>query len=150
YGKHVSINRLRDLANVSREGSTLYSLSEAAEALGFHSRGIKASYEHLVKVELPAIVHWEGFHYIVLYDVQPDRVVVADPAIGLRKLKREDFEKGWTGYMLLLTPTPKLEDVEESKTTFGRFLPLLKPYRPLLAEIFLASLLLQLFGLATP
>jgi ATP-binding cassette, subfamily B, bacterial HlyB/CyaB len=150
YGKHVSINRLRDLANVSREGATLYSVAEAAETLGFHSRGIRAAFEHLEKVELPAIAHWEGFHYIVLYEVTPARVVVADPAIGLRKLTREQFEKGWTGYLLLLTPTPKIEKVEESKTTFGRFLPLLKPYRALLFEIFVASLVLQLFGLASP
>lgn len=150
YGKHVSINRLRDLANVSREGATLHSVAEAAETLGFDTRGIRASYEHLLKVDLPAVAHWEGFHYIVLYEATPDRVVVADPAIGLRKLSREEFEKGWTGYLLLLTPTPKIEKVEESKTTFGRFLPLLKPYHGLLAEIFLASLVLQLFGLATP
>src|SRR5262249_32371594 len=57
---------------------------------------------------------------------------------------------GWTGYLLLLTPTARIEKVEESKTTFGRFLPLLRPYRALLFEIFLASLLLQLFGLASP
>jgi ATP-binding cassette subfamily B protein len=150
YGKHVSINRLRDLANVSREGSTLYSVAEAAETLGFQSRGIRASFEHLDKVELPAIAHWEGFHYIVLYEVTPHRVVVADPAIGLRKLTREEMEKGWTGYLLLLTPTANIERVEESKTTFGRYLPLLKPYRALLFEIFLASLVLQLFGLASP
>ncbi|MBA2525626.1 MAG: peptidase domain-containing ABC transporter [Pyrinomonadaceae bacterium] len=150
YGKHVSINRLRDLANVSREGATLHSVAEAAESQGFHTRGIRASYDHLMKVELPAVAHWEGFHYIVLYEAGPDRVVVADPAIGLRKLSREEFEKGWTGYLLLLTPTPRLENVTESKTTFGRFLPLLKPYRGLLFEIFLASLVLQLFGLATP
>ena len=150
YGKHVSVNRLRDLANVSREGASLYSIAEAAETLGFHTRGIHASFEHLEKVELPAIAHWEGFHYTVLYEVTPNRVVVADPAIGLRKLSREEFEKSWTGYLLLLTPTPKIEEVEESKTSFGRFLPLLRPYYGLLFEIFLASLLLQLFGLATP
>ena len=150
YGKHVSINRLRDLANVGREGSTLYSISEGAETLGFHTRGLKASFEHLEKTDLPAIIHWEGFHYVVLYEVHPDRVVIADPAIGLRRLKREEFEKGWTGYLLLLTPTPKLEGVEESKTTYGRFLPMLRPYRTLLFEIFLASLVLQLFGLASP
>jgi len=145
-----SINRLRDLANVSREGATLYSVAEAAEALGFHSRGIRASYEHPEKVETPAIAHWEGFHYIVLYEASPDSVVVADPAIGLRRLTREEFSKGWTGYLLLFTPTQKLEGVEESKTTFGRFLLLVKPYGKYLLEIFLASLVLQLFGLASP
>ena len=150
YRKHVSINRLRDLVNVSREGATLHSVAEGAERLGFHARGIRASYEHLAKVELPAIAHWEGYHYIVLYEANPDHVIVADPAIGRRKLTREEFDKGWTGYLLLLQPTPRLEGVEESKTTFGRFLPLLKPYRRLLFEIFVASLLLQLFGLATP
>ena len=150
YGKHVSINRLRELANVGREGATLHSLAEAAETLGFQTRGIRASYDHLLKVDLPAIAHWEGFHYIVLYEVSPTRVVVADPAIGLRRLSREEFEKGWTEYLLLLNPTARIEGVEESKTTYGRFLPLLKPYRALLFEIFLASLMLQLFGLATP
>ncbi|HEX8073087.1 MAG TPA: peptidase domain-containing ABC transporter [Pyrinomonadaceae bacterium] len=150
YRKHVSINRLRDLVNVSREGATLYSVAEGAERLGFHARGIRAAYEHLAKIDLPAIAHWEGYHYIVLYEVGADYVVVADPAIGRRRLSRAEFEKGWTGYLLLLQPTPRLEGVEESKTTFGRFLPLLKPYRPLLFEIFLASLLLQLFGLASP
>jgi ATP-binding cassette subfamily B protein len=150
YRKDVSINRLRDIANVSREGATLYSLAEAAEAVGFQARGIRASYDHLLKAETPAIAHWEGFHYIVLYEAKPDRVIVADPAIGLRRLSREEFEKGWTGYLLLMHPTPRLDGVEESKTTFGRFLPLLKPYRKLFAEIFLASLVLQLFGLASP
>lgn len=150
YGKHVSINRLRNMANVSRDGATLYSVAEAAEKLGFHARGIRASYEHLEKIELPAVAHWEGYHYIILYEAKPDRVVVADPAIGLRRMSREEFMKGWTGHLLVATPTPKLEEVEESKTTFGRFLPLLKPHRKLLVEILLASLLLQLFGLATP
>ncbi len=150
YGKHVSINRLRDLVNVSRDGATLYSVAEGAERLGFHTRGIRANYESLIKANLPAIAHWEGFHYIVLYEATPERVVVADPARGLIKMSREEFEKGWTGYLLLLTPTEKIEGVEESKTTFGRFLPMLKPYKRLLFEIFLASLILQLFGLATP
>ena len=150
YGKHVSINKLRELTNVSREGASLYNIAEAAEGVGFHTRGIRTSFDDLEKVELPAIAHWEGFHYTVLYEVKPDRVVLADPGIGLRKLSREEFERGWSGYLLLLTPTPKIEKVEESKTSIKRFLPLLKPYHGLLFEIFLASLLLQLFGLATP
>src|SRR5262249_40419725 len=70
YRKHVSINRLRDLANVNRDGASLQSVSEAAETLGFHARGIHASGEYLEKVELPAIAHWEGFHYVVLYEAR--------------------------------------------------------------------------------
>ncbi len=150
YGKQVSINRVRNLVNVGRDGATLHSLAEAAEMLGFHTRGIRADYSHLEKVDLPAIVHWEGFHFVVLYEVGAHHVVIADPSLGLRRLTREEFIKGWTGYLLCLSPTPKLEDIEESKPTIGRFLTLLKPYRRLMIEIFAASAVLQLFGLASP
>jgi subfamily B ATP-binding cassette protein HlyB/CyaB len=150
YGKHVSVNKLRDLAGVSRDGSSLYGIAEAAECLGFESRGLKTSYERLAQLELPAVAHWQGFHFVVVYEATRDRVTLADPAIGLRKISRAEFEKHWTGYLLLLTPTAKIEEVEESKTNSNRFISLLKPYRRVLAEIFLASLLLQFFGLALP
>lgn len=150
YGKHVSINKLRELTGVSRDGSSLYNIAEAAECLGFESRGLKTSYDRLAQLDLPAIAHWQGFHFVVVYEVTRDRVTFADPAIGLRKISRTDFEKHWTGYLLLLTPTAKIEQVEESKSKPGRFVSLLKPYRRVLAEIFLASLMLQLFGLALP
>lgn len=150
YGKHVTINKLRDLTNVNRDGSSLYSIAEAAESLGFESRGLKTSYEQLTKLSLPAIAHWQGFHFVVLYEVTRDRVTLADPAIGLRKISRADFEQHWTGYLLLLTPTAKIEQVEESTSKPGRFFSLLRPYRRLLIEIFVASLLVQLFGLALP
>jgi ATP-binding cassette subfamily B protein len=150
YGKHVSINKLRDLANVSRDGASLYGIAQAAESLGFESRGLKTSLGHLATIELPAIAHWQGFHFVVLYEVKRDHVTLADPAIGLRKISREEFEKDWTGYLLLLTPTARIEEVEESQSKSSRFLQLLKPYRRGLAEIFLASLMLQFFGLALP
>jgi ATP-binding cassette subfamily B protein len=123
FGKHVSINKLRDLASVSREGASLYSIAQAAECLGFESRALKTSWDRLTKIELPAIAHWQGFHFVVIYEVKRDRVTLADPAIGLRKISREEFEKDWSGYLLLLTPTAKIEDVEESQTNSRRLLP---------------------------
>ena len=150
YRKHVSINRLRDLVNVGRDGASMHSIAAGAEELGFHTRGLRAAYEHLTTMELPAIVHWEGFHYVVLYEVGADHVIIADPAIGLRRLSKEAFLKGWTGFLLTLTPTAKIAEVEESQTTARRFLPLLKPYRKLLLEVLLASFALQVFGLAMP
>lgn len=150
YGVKVSINRLREMANVTREGATLHSLAEAAERLGFKARGIRADYDLLCRSELPAVAHWEGYHYIVVYRAEADRVVVADPAVGLKKISREDFLKGWHGILLLLTPTPDLYLVEPSKSTFGRFFPFVKAHKNLLLRVFVASLILQLFGLATP
>jgi subfamily B ATP-binding cassette protein HlyB/CyaB len=150
YRKYVSINRLREMANVGTEGATLHSVSQAAEMLGFRTRAVRAAFPQLCKIKLPAIAHWEGNHYVIVYQATPGSVLVADPQVGLRRLSPDAFCKGWTGILLLLTPTPQIENVETSRTSLGRYLPLLKPYSKLLFEIFVASLVLQLFGLASP
>jgi subfamily B ATP-binding cassette protein HlyB/CyaB len=150
YGKNVGINRLRNLVNVTQEGATLQSVADGAEALGFHARGLRTDMAHLSLVPTPAIAHWEGYHYIVLVDVQPNRITVADPAIGIRHFKPAEFEKGWTGYILQLETTSKLHMVEESKSTLARYVPMIKQYKGHLVEILIASLMLQLFSLAMP
>lgn len=150
YGVRLSVGRLRDMANVSREGTSMYNLATAAETIGYNTRAVMTDYGHLSGLDLPAIAHWKGYHFIVLYKATNKHVIVGDPAIGLIKMKREEFETGWTGRLLLLAPTPRLEEIEHSKTTFRRFVPLLKPYKFLLFEVFLASLVLDLLGLASP
>ena len=69
WGKNLSINRLRDLANISRSGASMRSLSAAAETLGFATRPVKASLDKFAEQSLPAIAHWEGKHYIVVYEI---------------------------------------------------------------------------------
>jgi len=150
YGKRVALNRLRTLAAAGRSGSTLYQLAEAGETLGFQTRGLQTSLDQVLESQLPAIAHWEGTRYVVLYETRADRITIADPAVGLRHISPDEFRRGWSGYLLVLAPTPKIEAVEEEKKTLGRYLPILKPYRKQLAEIFLASILLQIFNLATP
>lgn len=150
YGISVALPRLRELASVGREGASMYSLSVAAEKLGFGTRAVRTDYQNLQNIALPAIAHWKGYHYIVVYQVEPQRVTLADPAIGLVRMSRREFEQGWTGRLLLLTPTEQLEMVEPETTPFGRFLPLLTPFRTILFEILLASLILDLLQLAMP
>jgi ATP-binding cassette subfamily B protein len=150
YGKNVSLNRIRDLASVSRDGTSLFNLATAAEASGLSATAVRTSRPHLDKIPLPAIAHWKGTHFVVLYEVNGSEVVVADPAIGLLRLTPEQFAEGWTGYLLLLKPTPELAGVEEARPSIARFLPLLRPYRTLLFEVFLAAFLIQLLGLASP
>lgn len=150
YHLKISINRLREMANVTREGATLHSLAEAAESLGFKAKGIRADYDLLKSSALPAIAHWEGYHYIVVYRASENEVTVGDPATGLKRIKKEDFQKGWNGILLLLTPTPDLYRVEPSKSTFGRFLPFVTAHKGLLFRVLIASLILQILGLAIP
>jgi ATP-binding cassette subfamily B protein len=150
HGVPVGVARLRDLANVDHDGATLWSVAQAGEKLGFHSRGLQLSYQALAEISTPAIVHWEGFHYIVLYEAGEKRVVVGDPGIGIRKLGVDEFRRGWTGRALELVPTDRLRQTRPARRSYARFVGVLRPYRMLMAEVVAASLLLNLFGLALP
>ncbi|MGL5872113.1 MAG: peptidase domain-containing ABC transporter [Xenococcaceae cyanobacterium] len=150
WGKNFSINELRSLANVNRDGSTLQGLINAAESVGFSTRPVQATLDGLSKHKAPAIVHWEGKHYIVVYKVTRDRVIVSDPAIGRRVLSHREFLAHWKGYTLLIQPTALLKETPEAKGNLWAFFELIKPHWFLLLEIFLASLAIQLFGLVTP
>ncbi|MFZ5642838.1 MAG: peptidase domain-containing ABC transporter [Bacillota bacterium] len=150
YGLKISINRLREMANVTRDGATMHSLAETAEKIGFRAKGVRAGYDSLKTFELPAVAHWEGYHYIVVYSVNERQAVVADPALGLKKISREEFMRGWNGLLLLLQPTPGLREVLPSKSSFARFYPFVLAHRDILVKVFVASLVLQVFGLAMP
>ncbi|KYC37680.1 ABC transporter ATP-binding protein [Scytonema hofmannii PCC 7110] len=150
WGKNFSVNRLRELSNASRQGATLRALAAAAESVGFATRPVKASFDKLAEQPLPAVAHWEGYHYIVIYKITKRQVIVGDPAIGQRVLTHAEFKEGWTGYALLLQPTVDLKNAEEATHSLEEFFELVKPHWRVLLEVFFASLVLQLFGLVTP
>jgi ATP-binding cassette subfamily B protein len=142
YGKAIDIQKLRELAETTRTGSSLLGLSEAAEAMGFHTVGVKLPLEDLTEVPLPAILHWNGNHFVVVYKVKQKKslfgkkkeyeIYVSDPAHGLLKWNEKDFLKHWIGnnaqadtpegIALLIEPTPKFynEDIApEKENTFN-------------------------------
>nr|WP_245940161.1 peptidase domain-containing ABC transporter [Stenomitos frigidus] len=150
WGKRFSLNRLRNLASVGRSGASLKNLAAAAEDLGFQSRPVRASLGRLANQSHPWIAHWQSDHYVVVYRVNGDRVLLADPAVGKQSLSRHDFQANWTGYALLADPTERLQEAEDDKLSLKRFWGAFLPYRSILAQIIFASLLLQVFGLVTP
>jgi ATP-binding cassette, subfamily B, bacterial HlyB/CyaB len=150
WGREFNINRLRELAHVSRDGASLKGLANATENLGFNSRPVKASLNRLATQRLPAIVHWENNHYVVVFEITPQHVILCDPAIGQRKLTHAEFSQGWTGYCLLIEPTLALTKTEGKSTDFWQLFQLVTPHKVVIAEIFIASIVLQIFGLISP
>ncbi len=150
WGKRLSVNLVRNLANTSRSGASLKGLAAAAESLGFSTRPVKASLDKLAQQPLPAIAHWEGKHYIVIYEITKRHVIVADPAIGQLTLTHGAFKASWTGYVLLLQPNALLKDTQEANTGFWQFFELVKPHRLVLLEVLIASVCIQVFGIVTP
>lgn len=150
WGKNFSITELRSIANVDRSGASIKGLIIAAEHLGFAPRPVQADLPTLAKQKLPAIAHWQGNHYVVVYQITRNSVIISDPKIGRRRLTRQEFVQGWAGYTLLLTPTAKFKQTPEAERNVWKYLELLKPHRLVLLEIVAASLILQVIGLFTP
>jgi ATP-binding cassette subfamily B protein len=150
WNKRFNLNTLRDMTNVNRSGASLKALATAAESLGFSSRPVKATLNKLAEQSLPAIAHWQGKHFIVVYQITKTQVIVCDPAIGQVSLTKAEFEADWSGYALLLQPTNLLKHTKDENTSFWKFYELIKPHYRTLLEIFIASILIQMFGLVTP
>lgn len=150
YKIPMTLGKLRELANVTTEGATMASLARVGESLGFTTRGVKCTYQVLLGFELPFIAHWEGYHYIIVYGVSKSHIWVADPGPGFRKMTVEEFERGWSGTCLLFTPTTELVQTETTNSPWVRFVSYLKPYKKILGNLFLATLIIQVLGLAPP
>jgi ATP-binding cassette subfamily B protein len=135
FGRKVSLARIRQLCHTATDGTSLKALSRAANELGLAARALKISLRNLPMMPLPAIVHWEGNHWIVLYDVDEQFVRVADPGLGLRKLPRREFEAKWTGYAALFDYTPAFEQAPESKPTLAWALPFLARFKVILLQV---------------
>ena len=150
HGIQTTLGKLRELANVTTQGATLDSLARAGESLGFTTRGVQCTFDSLLGFGLPFIVHWEGYHYVVVYGVSKRQVWVADPAIGFKKLSVEEFERGWSGTCLLFTPGENMAQLAASRSPWVRFAAYLRPYKKILGHLFLATFVIQVLGIVPP
>jgi ATP-binding cassette subfamily B protein len=150
FGRKVSLSRIRQLCHTATDGTSLKALCRAATELGLAARALKVSLRNLSLMPVPAIVHWEGNHWIVLYDVQSDFVRVADPAMGLRKIPRREFEAKWTGYTALFDYTVAFENAPESKPALAWIVPFLAKFKVILFQVLGLAIAISVLQLMFP
>src|SRR6476619_6615697 len=135
FGRKVSLALIRQLCHTATDGTSLKALCRAAVELGLAARALKVSLRNLSVMPLPAIVHWEGNHWMVLFDVDETHVRVADPALSLRKIPRKEFEQKWSGYTALFDYTIAFEQTPESKASLAWVWPFLAKFRKILLQV---------------
>ena len=141
FGRSVSIAHIRRLVRTSTDGTTLAGITRGAEELGLGARSVRASKSRLDELPLPAVVHWQGNHWVVLYRVEGERVRISDPARGLRRLSREEFLEHWSGYSSVISYGERFEDAPESHPSLAWLKPFLRPHlRSVLFAVGLAIL----------
>jgi len=157
----LPLSWIRHLVGTSREGTTLLGLKRGAEKLGFQAQAAKADaslLNDLKALPLPMICHWQGCHWVVLHGARGDQLLVADPAVGLRQLSRDEFLAGWVnGVVLLLEPDPARFPVSHQHSERWRsgqglaIVPrLLQPFRGLLVQALGLNLAIGVLALGMP
>lgn len=153
YGLKYPISKIREVSGTDKEGTSALGIVKAAENLGFSAKGVKANKPEDIfsVVPLPAIAHVvidkNFLHYVVIHKISEKEIIIADPAKGIVKYKPNDFFTIWTGILLIMSPTVDFKKGNEVKGVFSRFFDLIKPQKGLLANIFLASILITIFGI---
>ncbi|PMB45671.1 ABC transporter ATP-binding protein [Fischerella thermalis CCMEE 5330] len=156
YGRNFTLNHIREMVGTGQFGTTLLGLKRGAESLGFNARPVKTSPELLNRMKeapLPAIIHWQGNHWVVLYGKQGKKCIIADPAVGIRYLSKKDVADNWTDWlMLLLQPdqTRFFSQEDDKVSGFWRFLRRVWTFRGILAQALPLNLILGLLSLASP
>ena len=151
YGYKTDLVSLRRNQGYSLRGASLRHVMQTAEGMSLSPRPVRLEIAELKELKLPAILHWNFDHFVVLAKVSRWSITVHDPAVGIRKYTLQEASQRFTGVALELSPRQNFEPSDETdplslwtfwKGTNGLAKPLL--------QILLLSLLIQIFSLATP
>jgi ATP-binding cassette subfamily C protein len=156
YGQTFTISHIREAVGTGQFGTTLLGLKRGAEILGFKANPVKTSPEILDKINeapLPAIIHWQGNHWVILYGKKGKKFLIADPAVGMRYLSKEDIKEAWTDWLLLLLEPDPLRffaQKQDKEGGFWRFFRRVWIYRGILFQALPLNLVLGLLSLTSP
>jgi ATP-binding cassette subfamily C protein len=156
YGQTFTISHIREAVGTGQFGTTLLGLKRGAEILGFKANPVKTSPEILDKINeapLPAIIHWQGNHWVILYGKKGKKFLIADPAVGMRYLSKEDIKAAWTDWLLLLLEPDPLRffaQKQDKEGGFWRFFRRVWIYRGILFQALPLNLVLGLLSLTSP
>ncbi len=151
FGHRIGLPTLRERFVVSQKGTSLAEIFMLANACKLQCRGLSVAAEAIDSVALPAILHWKGNHFVVLFDVGIDGCLVGDPAGGLKRIARAEFAACYSGTALETRPADDFAPLDEAKENGIRtYVGPLRSYLRPGVSIFLLALLLECCSLVGP
>lgn len=149
YGGYVSIEKIRLDTLTSIKGTSVYHLQKAAEKYGFDAVAKKYEIDSLDNIIMPAIVHVKydnGLtHFMCLYEIKKDYVILMDPSKGKVKMKLPEFNKIFSGVVLELQVKNKIVLLEKESNIYALFSKIIISNKKLCLNIIISSLLLMIF-----
>lgn len=151
YGCATSIAEVLESCGAGRDGLTALEIVKSARLYGLRVRAVSVELADFRFVTLPAIVHWEFNHFLIVERWSQNRVDVIDPALGRRTLTPSAFDEGFTGVAIMLEPGVQFEQRAPRKSlTPWSYIRSFLRMRAIISQILGTSLLLQVLGLGGP
>lgn len=150
FGRRVPTEELRDACGVNRDGASAADLVAAARKYGLNVTGWRKEPHALRELGLPAILHWELNHFVVLEGFRRDRWYINDPANGRRSVGTDEFDDAFTGIVLVPETTPEFRRGGQRRGIVRRLWPWLAGSRGPLVFAAIAGILLAVPHLVLP
>ncbi len=151
HGFRTDLSAMRLRLAPSMKGVTLKHIAAIAETMKLAARGVQAPLAALGQLRLPAILHWDMNHFVVLTKVAGNRITVHDPAQGRRVLSLEQASRHYTGVAMELAPAPGfVQRDEREKVRAWQLLQAASGMKGAIAQVLLLSLVLEVFAIASP
>lgn len=141
YHHRTDLNELREEYPAPRGGYSLFNLMEVAKSKQLETEAFRADITHLSQIHLPAILHWEGKHFIILEKINKHSYTIVDPAQGRQRIPATQFAERYTGYVLTMKPSATFE--EKKATSSNLLFNYLKKYKWMLLNVLLFTVVLQ-------
>ena len=151
HGHRVNLTGLRQRFPTSIKGLTLQNLVAIAAELELAPRPVRLDIDELSQLQLPAILHWDLNHFVVVESVSGRKATILDPAVGRKVMPLDTMGKHFTGVALELTPTAKFKPVDaRPKTRLSDLWSKLNNFHGAFTQVLVLSLMLQLMALIAP
>ena len=150
YKGNISLAKLVEMTNTTREGTNFYQLKQASEQIGLNSIGYKvekfSSLKGLKRPFICQLIDHSYEHFVVVYELKRDKIIMMDPAIGEKRLSLSSFEKLWTGYILIFEPFKQLLEIKEKNYMNQMIKKVLKKNKSIILTILLLSIIYTIFS----
>jgi len=151
FGHAITLAELRRKFSTSQRGADLASLMNTADAIGLSSRPLRLELDEFDQLKLPAILHWNLQHYVVLRKITRRKIWIHNPSTGLEVLSIADAGRCFSGVALELIPTPAFERRKVvERVRLGDLFSRMRGLIPSIIQLFLLSLVIQLFSAISP
>jgi ATP-binding cassette subfamily B protein RaxB len=151
YGHNTNLSSLRQKFSISIKGVNFKHLIGFANALKLTPRALKLDLNSLPQLRLPAVIHWDFNHFVVLVKAGSNKIVIHDPAIGPKVISLVEFSRHFTGVAMELSPAADFVPTEErSSISFGKLLGKMPGLGCAATESLLLAAVLEVTAIASP